>query len=217
VHPKDDLGDVTLPVSLGEWFLSFYDEHRELMVRQERRRKKLAAVVAENGQPPHSPPLGAIECTVGPGELIFVPHGWWHCVLNLDRSVALTQNYVSSSNLSSVLHFLKDKQDHISGVRDRPDAIAPSKLHAVFVEALAEAHPKLLAELERDDRVRCEAALASNPQQQIQLQLEKQQKQQKGKKRKKTQQPTMWEDLVSESHTAADSSSEKQSGFSFGF
>ena len=40
-----------------------------------------------------------LECVVEAGELLFVPHGWWHCVLNLDDSVALTQNYVSPSNL----------------------------------------------------------------------------------------------------------------------
>ncbi|XP_024388879.1 lysine-specific demethylase JMJ21 isoform X3 [Physcomitrium patens] len=43
-----------------------------------------------------------LECTQLPGETISVPSGWWHCVLNIDDSVAVTQNYVNSSNLELV-------------------------------------------------------------------------------------------------------------------
>ena len=50
------------------------------------------------------------------GELIFVPQGCWHCVLNLEDLVALTYNYVSSSNLADVSDFLHRKPGQISGV-----------------------------------------------------------------------------------------------------
>ena len=34
--------------------------------------------------------------------MIFVPAQWWHMVVNLEDSVAITQNYVSRQNLPEV-------------------------------------------------------------------------------------------------------------------
>ena len=52
-----------------------------------------------------------LECIVRAGEVIYVPQGWWHCVLNTEHTIAITQNYVGAHNLPHVLEFLRDRFD----------------------------------------------------------------------------------------------------------
>jgi histone arginine demethylase JMJD6 len=42
------------------------------------------------------------EFTQYPGETVFVPHGWWHAVLNITHTVGVTQNYCSKRNFDEV-------------------------------------------------------------------------------------------------------------------
>lgn len=43
-----------------------------------------------------------LEVVQKPGDTIHVPHGWWHCVLNVSPiTVALTQNRVDGDNFAA--------------------------------------------------------------------------------------------------------------------
>jgi len=50
-----------------------------------------------------------LECVLKEGEILFIPRGWWHIAMNLEESIAITQNFVSSVNLPYVLRFLKSR------------------------------------------------------------------------------------------------------------
>jgi ribosomal protein L16 Arg81 hydroxylase len=75
------------------------------------------------------------------GEVLHVPSGWWHLVVNLDASIAITQNFVPRSHLPSVLSFLKDKPDQVSGFKKEVN-----DPYATFVQCLENQHPELLAQ-----------------------------------------------------------------------
>lgn len=52
-----------------------------------------------------------IELIQRAGDVVFIPSGWWHQVLNLDETVSVTQNYVSAANLSTVTEDLFSSSD----------------------------------------------------------------------------------------------------------
>jgi len=56
----------------------------------------------------YSGPQGKpIECILEAGEMIYVPTGWWHMVLNLSESIAVTQNVMNSQNFKVVYEDVK--------------------------------------------------------------------------------------------------------------
>lgn len=53
--------------------------------------------------PPDQRPLEFVQQA---GEVVYLPGGWWHCVLNLEHNVAVTHNFVSAANLERVVRFM---------------------------------------------------------------------------------------------------------------
>ena len=100
------------------------------------------------------------------GETFYVPQGWWHLVVNLESSLAVTQNFVSPSNLPAVLHFLKHRADQVSGFKlaasvgaascveqqdqeyrgEEEDETGGGLVYARFCEALKREYPDILIE-----------------------------------------------------------------------
>lgn len=121
VRPSEDGADVASPVSLMEWFMSFYE---------------------------HKGSVGCtpLECTLRQGELLFVPRNWWHIALNLEPdTVAVTQNFVSEVNLPHVLAHLRSRSPAlVSGC----DLAARADLYDRFRAALREHRPRLLEAVE---------------------------------------------------------------------
>lgn len=77
---------------------------------------------------------------------MFIPSGWWHSVINLEESIAVTQNFVSERNVKNVYQFLQNK---------------PSKqLFNAFVTNLRASSPDLLSRIENE--VSAEAKASSN-------------------------------------------------------
>jgi oxalate decarboxylase/phosphoglucose isomerase-like protein (cupin superfamily) len=49
-------------------------------------------------------------CSQKPGDLLFVPHGWWHQVRNAEPTLAVTANIVNHVNCSDVQRAVQEAQ-----------------------------------------------------------------------------------------------------------
>ncbi|KAL4953010.1 hypothetical protein BDW69DRAFT_12551 [Aspergillus filifer] len=113
VYVSEDQSEVTSPLSIAEWLLGFHAEARRTP--------------------------GCIEGICREGEILHVPSGWWHLVVNLEPAIALTQNFIPQAHLTAALDFLSNKADQVSGFRK--DVNNP---YDRFVAKMQELHPESL-------------------------------------------------------------------------
>ncbi|KAG0139675.1 hypothetical protein CROQUDRAFT_666154 [Cronartium quercuum f. sp. fusiforme G11] len=103
VWVSEDESEVESPLSIAEWFLNYYQ------------------IAKEEYGPRAKDPLKKGQMVEGiceAGEIFYVPSGWWHLVVNLEGSIAITQNFVSEFELVDVLRFMKYRPDQLSGFRN---------------------------------------------------------------------------------------------------
>ncbi len=123
VYMSEDQSEVTSPLSIAEWLLTYHAEARRT--------------------------LGCLEGICNEGEVLHVPSGWWHLVVNLEPAIAITQNFVPRSHVGSVVDFLKRKADQVSGFKE--GVVDPFQL---FMSRLKERHPELVPDLGASSRKR---------------------------------------------------------------
>lgn len=115
VYVSPDQSEVTSPLSIAEWLLGFHAEARRTP--------------------------GCLEGVCAEGEILHVPSGWWHLVVNLEPSIAITQNFVPRGHLSAALDFLQNKPDQVSGFPKHVE-----NPYSKFVDRMRQSHPELLEE-----------------------------------------------------------------------
>ena len=115
VYVSEDQSEVTSPLSIAEWLLNFHAAARKVP--------------------------GCLEGVCREGEVLHVPSGWWHLVVNLSPAIAITQNFIPRKHLGSTLNFLKNKAEQVSGFKK--DVEDP---YGLFVERMKEAFPGVLDE-----------------------------------------------------------------------
>src|SRR3569833_281395 len=140
VYVSADNSEVTSPLSIAEWLLEFHDEARQVP--------------------------GCVEGICQAGEILHVPSGWWHLVVNLERGIALTQNFVPEAHLAEVLSFLRDKPDQVTGFKREvadPYSLFTKRLQDTYPDLLEGALEELDKKNQRTKKRTWESAIGSEP------------------------------------------------------
>ncbi|XP_021900784.1 F-box protein At1g78280 [Carica papaya] len=127
VNVNDEDGDVHVetPSSL-QWWLDFYP------------------LLPDEDKP--------IERTQLPGETIFVPSGWWHCVLNLETTIAVTQNFVNPKNFEFVCLDMAPGYRHKGVVRAGLLALDGDSLEDIERDTLSDKNSLSYPDLTRKEK-----------------------------------------------------------------
>lgn len=120
VFVSEDQSEVTSPLSIAEWFECFHTEARKIK--------------------------GVKEGICKRGEVLYVPSGWWHLVVNLSPALAITENFVPRKHLPSVLAFLKYQPQSVSGF----DCEKVKDPYGLFVRRMEEEYPEVLKEARKE-------------------------------------------------------------------
>ena len=135
VHPSADGATVAQPVTLVEWYASFYEHaYPESDTESDSEEEESAGSDEDSAAPTKTPTpaeskkrsesskpssgflsgkrrqkktYDVLEGTCFAGDVLFVPSGWWHAALNLTETAAVTQNFCSPRTAPKVLRFLK--------------------------------------------------------------------------------------------------------------
>lgn len=142
VHATQGGAMVAAPMSLMEWVLDFYRPPPSTTPDGSEDQRELAADHSHEDADDHddAADAGRLEGVARAGDIMFVPRGWWHAAINLEPTVAITQNYMPLCALEHGLRFLRDKPDQVSGVSPADAPLMYDRL----VQALRASKPDIL-------------------------------------------------------------------------
>jgi hypothetical protein len=64
----------------------------------------------------------AYECTLEPGELLFIPSRWWHHAVCLEKSITVNYNFFNRVNMAGYMtHLLRELPALVEGIAQLPE------------------------------------------------------------------------------------------------